>query len=267
VPKLVPTLAAATAGAVGLYMHAMGAFEPLDGCLPTGAVASAAPSPTCASDLRECLRQSADLRQTTFGGRYVTAEDVARCMEVFNACIHGGASGGGNQAPPSNSAGGGGASTSTPNNVSTSGPSPQGSDSPDTSSSASAGGGGGGELPTRFKINSDLVTQDCLTSGDNVTCKLSWNPLPDGFDSWTAEFTGLRTGLTVKGTLSGTQTEHAIATPSCRSVETFSGPATYTFSMDGTVTISEGPFQRQTTGCPSTFSRTTPGAELTAKWG
>ena len=30
-----------------------------------------------------------------YGARYVTADDVAKCVEAFNACIHGGASGGG----------------------------------------------------------------------------------------------------------------------------------------------------------------------------
>ena len=77
--QLLHKLALTAAAAVGLYVSTLGLPLP---------VSCAAPSPSCGGDLRECLRQSADMRQTTFGGRYVTAEDVARCMEAFNASIH-----------------------------------------------------------------------------------------------------------------------------------------------------------------------------------
>jgi hypothetical protein len=43
---------------------------------------AAAPSLTCGGDLRECLRLSA--KTEIYGARYVTAEDVARCVEAFN---------------------------------------------------------------------------------------------------------------------------------------------------------------------------------------
>jgi hypothetical protein len=73
--------ALAAVAAVGLYVPTLGLPLP-DSCMHTIGVAGAAPAPSrsCGGDLRECLRQSADLRQTTFGGRYVTAEDVARCV-------------------------------------------------------------------------------------------------------------------------------------------------------------------------------------------
>lgn len=131
-PKVVPTLAAATVAAVGLYVSAVGLFSPFGACLPT---ASGAPSRSCGGDLRECLRLSADLRQTTFGGRYVTAEDVSRCMEAFNACIHG-TLGGGNPNPPP--------------------------------TSSRAQGGNGATMPQRFTIAGEGF--DCTVSGSAVEC-------------------------------------------------------------------------------------------------
>ena len=111
VARLARKLALATVAAVGLYLAAL-ALPISSLCLSTGGMASAAPSPTCGGDLRECLRLSA--QTGIYGARYVTAADVARCMEAFNSCIHGGVSAGNPNPPTSTSTGSGGSGKGLP---------------------------------------------------------------------------------------------------------------------------------------------------------
>lgn len=138
--RLLPKTALAALAAIGLFLP-FGA--PVAGsCLRTIGVAGAAPSPSpsCSSDLRECLRASADLHQTTFGGRYVPADDVARCMDAFRSCISGGASSGGKPVPP-------------------------------TTTSEDSGARKG--LPQHFKVAAGGgVTSDCTVSGETVRCNV-----------------------------------------------------------------------------------------------
>jgi hypothetical protein len=207
VPKLVSTLAAATVGAIGLYIPAIGLFGPLDACVHT---ASAAPSPSCSSDLRECLHLSA--KTGIYGARYVTAEDVARCVETFNACIHGGATAGGNPVLPP--------------------------------TSTSAGNGGRRGLPERFELKGDFgVVSDCRVSGESITCKESWNAVGEGVESDTSTVTGTLTGLTMTGTREMRRIGHVPSDPTCGYTEDHSIPVTYRFSPDGTVAMSNGPGQ------------------------
>ncbi|MFN8033842.1 MAG: hypothetical protein U0Q47_11180 [Mycobacterium sp.] len=229
------TLSVATVAAVGLYVPAFGFLGPLGACLPTAATASAAPSPTCASDLRECLRQSADLRQTTFGGRYVTAEDVARCMEAFNACIHGTLRGG-NPNPPI---------------------------------STSAGGSNEEGLPQHFSISGAAGASDCHSNGGTVTCALSWKSPPAGTDSFTGNVSGTLSGMTMSGTATGRRTGHSPGDPSCTFVDDFSWPITYRFNPDGSVAVREGPYERKTTlggSCSGSDSGTEPVSEWIGTW-
>ncbi len=238
VTGIVSKLALASVAAVGLYVPTMGLPLPLNTCLPTVGVANAAPSPTCGSDLRECLRQSADMRQTTFGGRYVTAEDVARCMEIFNACTHGTLQG-------------------TPN--------PPGPTS-------SSGGGARTAMPQRFRITQDAFTIDCTVEGGSaVSCTTVWETPPDWVDSWTAKFVGTLAGMTATGTATSHIKGHSPTDSSCTHVEDYSGPATYIFSPSGSVTMRVGPNQRQTTatcnGRQTSNSGVTDGVgEVTGTW-
>lgn len=210
--RLLPKSVLAAVAAMGLFLP-FGA--PLPGsCMRTIGIAGAAPSPSCGGDLRECLRLSADMRQTTFGGRYVTADDVARCMEAFNACANGGASRGGNPVPPTTTPEGSGARTG---------------------------------LPERFVIKATDVDYDCRLNGDSVTCSIVLRTKFEGTDFWSASFAGERAGLIVTGSVTGQQRGHAPGDPSCRYEQDFSGPARYVFSLDGTVRISEGPYQNQQT--------------------
>ncbi len=131
ITRLMPKFALATVAAVVIYVSTLGLPMPVS----CEGVAGAAPSPTCGGDLRECLRLSA--KTGIYGARYVTAEDVAKCMEAFNACIHG---------------------------------TLHGNPNPPTTSSTSRGGSGA-TMPRRFKISGEEF--DCTVSGAAVDCTAS----------------------------------------------------------------------------------------------
>lgn len=206
---------------------------PLSGsCLRIGATAFAAPSPSCSSDLRECLRLSAEMRQTTFGVRYVSAEDVSRCMEVFNACIHGGAARGGSPLPPSS-----------------------------TTSGSTKG------LPQHFGIKAGDVAYDCRRNGDALTCDGSLGKPFGTTDTYTFTVTGTLSGLTMNGSFRGHQTGHAPADPSCRYEQDLSGSATYVFNTNGTVALNDGaPQIRGTYSCGGSTSFTGEASTTTGTW-
>lgn len=214
---------AAAVGAIGLAVSGVCLSVPLDRCLGPVGNASAAPSPTCASDLRECLRVSA--RTGLYGVRYVTAEDVARCMEAFRACNSGTLQGNPN-APTKG-------------------------------------------LPQRFKITGNENTADCTVNGVSIACTLGWKT-PDWVDAYSGKFTGTVSGMTATGTSTQHIEGHSPPEPSCTHVEDYTGPATYVFSPDGTVTARVGPNQRQTRGIcnGNQFSNSgvTEAAEVTGTW-
>lgn len=228
---LISKLALASVAAVSLYVPTMGLPLPLHLCLRTVGVANAAPSPTCGGDLRECLRASADLRQTTFGGRYVTADDVARCMESFNACINGSASRGGSQVPP-------------------------------TSNSSR------GSLPQRFRMTFKTAVGDCRVNGESVSCTETMPPTGD-MDSWDGQTTGSLSGLTLTGTKTARLTGHGAVDPSCRAVYDYSGPVTLVFSLDGKVNERWGPTTvdlKWSGSCPGSRTDTEPMMETSGTW-
>jgi hypothetical protein len=161
--------------ALGLYASVFGSFGPPGACTRTAPTASAAPSPTCGGDLRECLRLSA--KTGIYGARYVTAEDVARCVEAFNACIHGGASAGGGNANPTTTTSGGGATKVV--------------------------------LPEHFGIDTADYRYDCTVTGTAVNCTSARKSPYEGIDSWRGTVTGTLSGLTMTGTVSIEQTGHA----------------------------------------------------------
>lgn len=225
--------ALAAVAAVGLYVPTLGLPLP-DSCMHTIGVAGAAPAPSrsCGGDLRECLRQSADLRQTTFGGRYVTAEDVARCVEAFNSCIHGGGASG----------------------------------NPPATSPARREAGG---LPNRFRVSVQGITEDCRRDGDSVTCTTTLSPLADGIDTYDGTITGTISGMTLTGTRILNDAGHQPTDPSCGWRMESSNPVTLRFSPDGKVTINEGPGRtRQSTSgsCHGTGEFATPASESTGTW-
>lgn len=237
---LLPKAALAAVAAVGLLLP-FGA--PLPGsCMRTIGVAGAAPapSPSCGGDLRECLRQSADLRQTTFGGRYVTADDVAKCMEAFRSCSSGGASRGGNASPPK---------------------------------STSQRAGDVANLPQRFAINGKFETAtDCRIDKDAVSCTLTREEtLPSGGTySLSGEITGIASGMTITGTFNGRSTSRGDSS-GCVSEQDHSYPVRYDFSPDGSVAMREGPFTVDTvfTGTCSNsppISDTYPALDIAGTW-
>lgn len=233
---LVPKLALATVAAVGLYIPTLGLPLP-SSCLRTIGVAGAAPSPSCGGDLRECLRASADMHPTTFGVRYVTADDVARCMEAFRSCISGGASGGG-QSPPTPTA---------------------------------AEGGNRKGLPQRFTITTSAgFMHDCRVSGDTVSCEISYQqPVEHGMTTYRGTVSGRLSGSTMTGRWE-TQSRSDGA-EGCVSEGKESGPATYVFNPDGTVAMRVGPQQADfvyTGSCSDAppYSSTLPVWEETGTW-
>lgn len=206
----VSKLALASVAAVGMYAPTLGLPLPLNACLQTGGVANAAPSPTCASDLRECLHASA--KTGLYGVRYVTADDVARCMEAFNACASGGASRGG------------------------------------TAPNSTAAGDKGWTFPPRFTMKfggGNAFVNDCQVSGETVSCTETYEPLPDGWESYAGRFTGQISGSDITG--EWTSKLKAQWRPECRHEFDSAGPATYSLSPDGTVARSLGPYQEQHT--------------------
>ncbi len=233
--RLMPKLALITAATVGLYIPTVAMPTVLGSCLRTAGTASAAPSPTCANDLRECLRLSA--KTGIYGARYVTAEDVARCVEAFNSCIHGGASRGGNPNPP-----------------------------PSTSSGGDTRKGLPARLGIQVSSNGD-TRYDCRVSEESVSCTASLLAPFGSVDSYEETFTGTLSGLTASGSFKGHQTGHAPADPTCHFEQDLSGPATYAFNLDGSVVIRQGPAQSQGTySCSGPTSYTVDAWELTGSW-
>lgn len=231
--RLLPKTALATLAAVALLLP-FGA--PLPGsCLRTIGVAGAAPTPSasCGGDLRECLRQSADMRQTTFGGRYVTADDVARCMEAFRSCTSGGAGTGAN---------------------------------PPASRSSESGSGKG--LPQHFGIDTEHFAYDCLVSGNAVTCTATWKTATAEIDSFTHEVTGTLAGLTMTGTAVSNTKYHNSAGCSLEGNDTH--PITFAFSSDGTVAVHSEPYVGTVDyTCPEGAGSNTydaPALDLAGKW-
>lgn len=229
ITQLMPKLAVATVAAVAMYVPTLG-MPMLGLCIGTGGVASAAPSPTCGSDLRECLRLSA--KTGIYGARYVTAEDVAKCVEAFNSCIHGTANG--NPNPPTSTSG--------------------------TNHSRKG-------LPTHFGIkHREGSFSDCRVTGDTVTCTESWE---DGTDSYTGKLTGNVAGWTLTGRRTTHRHGHTPDDPGCVVDETYSGPVAYVFTPDGGATFTAGPNQRQSNfsgSCSGSNAGTTSVMQGTATW-
>ena len=199
--KLLPKTTLAALAAIGLFLPFA---APLPGsCVRVIGMAGAAPSPSCSGDLRECLRASADLHQTTFGGRYVTADDVARCMDAFRSCTSGGTSRQGGSTP----------------------------------TKSTAGADSDKSLPKRFLISeTESDSQhDCSRSGDALTCTETLLEPYGATLTSVLTFKGSLSGLTAAGKYSGQQTTEAAG---CVSEQTLSGTATYAFRPDGTVSIS-----------------------------
>jgi hypothetical protein len=233
ITRMTPRIALVTAAGVAMYVATLG-LPMLDSC---AGMAGAAPSPSCGGDLRECLRLSA--KTDIYGARYVIAEDVARCVEAFDACIHGGAAVGGNPVPPESTSGAGGSRKG---------------------------------LPQHFGIeHPNGAVTDCRVSGDTVSCsEVLKRPQDNMAISDTGQISGTLSGLTMTGTW--TRKIHSVLQgDTCGTDVDYSGPITYNFSLDGSLQIQSGPQQVQVTylgSCshmPST-SRTDDASEWTATW-
>lgn len=249
IPK--PSLAVLSSFALALS----GVLFPLslDSCTPMLGVASAEPSPTCGSDLRECLHAAA--KTGMYGVRYVLAEDVRRCTDFFDACIHGSVRGTPN-GPRGTSPGG--SSTSTGGQETTSSSTSR-SFPPKAGSPKSTSAGGTG-LPDHFGIDhGNGGASDCQRSGDSVSCTENWRTATD---TYTGSLTGTISGWTITATRKTHRVNHSTG---CSLEEDYVGPVTYTLSPGGGAEFTAGPNRVTSSGCSSN-SFTTDVMHGTATW-
>lgn len=230
--KLLPKTTLAALAAIGLFLPFA---APLPGsCVRVIGMAGAAPSPSCSGDLRECLRASADMHETTFGGRYVTADDVARCMEAFQSCTSGGASRGGSTNPSN------------------------------PTESGSGKGDDGKTLPQRFTIAGEGF--DCAVTGKDITCTTAPEVNASG-GTTTKMISGTVSGWTV----TATRSDHFVG-PSvngCVSTVDYSWPEVYEFKSDGTGFLKRSPGRYDQTlsgSCSGNFSEPVEGGEGPLTW-
>ncbi len=230
--------------------------------IPSSCTRTVGTSPMCA----ECVRQSA--QTGLYGARYVTAEDVARCMEAFNACAHGTLQG--NPNPTATSAAPGDGKTGPGWSVTTvaimvtvglvgCGASNRSGDTGTSTTSVtptvdSPPAGHAATLPPmkRFRIGGDVYgpVQDCKVTDKAVKCTAIWDD-PYQVDTYTGSFTGTLSGLEMAGTSTTSQTGHDAADPQCLWQLETTTPVTYTFSPQGTVTARYGPGQWRKTNSGS----------------
>lgn len=132
----------------------------------------------------------------------------------------------------------------------------------------------GGEATTlspmkHFRIGDDYgPLHDCRVTGTSVTCTLTWAE-PYSVESYTGTVIGTFSGTTLTGTSTTHQRFHDEVDPRCIFDQDTSGPVTYEFSLDGTVTMRGGPSDVQATrsgSCSGTESGTTSQWESFAKW-
>ena len=105
---------------------------------------------------------------------------------------------------------------------------------------------------------------DCRVDGDKVACTVNFEPLPDITTSFSGEFSGTLSELTLTGT------ETARATRSyegCLVDSNHSTPISYVFNSNGSVTANAGTGQNQTSSsCTESRSYATPGGSVTGTW-
>lgn len=126
-------------------------------------------------------------------------------------------------------------------------------------SSSASESGKDAALPKHFRIESEGRIEECRVNGDKVSCTMRLDAMPDNYEFWTGGFTGTLSGLTLTGILTTQQIFHLKDDPSCRTVQRRSGPATYEFSLDGTVVMGEGLMQYEienSGSCPGSGSFT-----------
>ena len=201
---LVSKLALATVAAVGLYVATVGVSVTPGSCLRTVGVAAAAPSPTCGGDERECLHAS--VKTGLYGVRYVSPEDVARCVEAFNACIHGTLQGNPNSP-----------SSTSEQEVATRRPCRN-------------------TLESTAAMATSVIAESVGTrSAVQIVGKLGV-PTRD-----TGEFTGKISGIDYDGDHHNTPNWYFPGRLHSSTVVDYLGPVTYVFSPDGGVTFTAGP--------------------------
>ncbi len=106
-------------------------------------------------------------------------------------------------------------------------------------------------LPPHFRIEYGDLVSDCRVSGDAVRCTETLTIL-GAHDTYISTMTGTLSGMTVTGTATLHSTNPDQQSPECISGTDITGPITYSFGSDGTVSVRWGPYQRTfTNSCNS----------------
>lgn len=138
------------------------------------------------------------------------------------------------------------------------------------SMSTSTPNGGAAVLPEHFEIQYGDLISDCHVSANSVSCnETEKNLRPSG--TYTGTMTGTVSGMTVTGNARTFASNPDPQSPECTSTDEMSGPITYVFRSDGTVSARWGPYQRIfTNSCltsqPPPNSGLDPNSEPMAEW-
>ncbi|MDP7705731.1 hypothetical protein [Mycobacterium sp. TY815] len=163
----------------------------------------------------------------------------------------------------------------------TSGNRPAAPSTPSTSDSthsisiaSSSTDGSPASLPAHLEIrNGDLVS-DCRINANLLTCNETLKNLKPT-QSYTGTMTGKVSGFTANGSARSYATNPDPQSPECTSTTEMSGPITYVFRPDGTLSARWGPYQRKfTNSCLTAQPEPNPGedptrepiSEWTATW-
>ncbi|WP_099224452.1 hypothetical protein [Mycobacterium persicum] len=138
------------------------------------------------------------------------------------------------------------------------------------STSTSSAGGGEATLPQHFEIQYGDLVSDCRVSANSVTCNETLKNLKPTA-SYTGTMTGKLSGMTVTGYARSYATNPDPQSPECTGTAEMSGPISYIFRPDGTLSARWGPYQRTfTNSCltsqPPPNSGEDPNREPVSEW-
>lgn len=110
-------------------------------------------------------------------------------------------------------------------------------------STSTSAAGGEATLPEHFEIQYGDLVSDCHVNANSVTCNETLKNLKPT-ESYTATMTGKLSGMTVTGYARSYATNPDPQSPECTGTAEMSGPISYIFRPNGTLSARWGPYQR-----------------------